>query len=49
MIAGFIDSATNSESNWGKASALGVVLLTATLILYWIYNRVVGIDKLKLG
>jgi putative spermidine/putrescine transport system permease protein len=35
MIAGFIDTAMNSEANWGKASALGVVLLTATLILYY--------------
>ena len=31
MISGFIDTAINSENNWGKASALGVVLLTATL------------------
>ena len=49
MIAGFIDSAMNSENNWGKASALGAVLLAATLVLYYIYNRVVGIDKMKLG
>jgi hypothetical protein len=25
------------------------VLLTATLILFYIYNRIVGIDKVKLG
>jgi putative spermidine/putrescine transport system permease protein len=49
MIAGFIDSAMNSENNWGRASALGVVLLTATLILYYVYNKLVGIDKMKLG
>jgi putative spermidine/putrescine transport system permease protein len=49
MIAGFIDAAMNSENNWGKASALGVVLLVATLILYYVYNRLIGIDKLKLG
>jgi putative spermidine/putrescine transport system permease protein len=49
MIAGFIDTAMNSENNWGKASALGFVLLTATLTLYYIYNRVIGIDKMKLG
>ncbi len=49
MIAGFIDSAMNSENNWGKAAALGTVLLTATLILYYVYNKLVGIDKMKLG
>lgn len=49
MIAGFIDTAMNSEGNWGKASALGFVLLTATLILYYVYNRLIGIDKMKLG
>jgi putative spermidine/putrescine transport system permease protein len=49
MIAGFIDTSMNSENNWGKASALGLVLLVATLILYYIYNRLIGIDKLKLG
>jgi putative spermidine/putrescine transport system permease protein len=49
MISGFIDSAMNSENNWGKASALGAVLLVATLILYYVYNKLVGIDKLKLG
>jgi putative spermidine/putrescine transport system permease protein len=49
MIAGFIDSAMNSENNWGRASALGVVLLAATLILYYVYNKLVGIDKMKLG
>jgi putative spermidine/putrescine transport system permease protein len=49
MISGFIDTAMNSENNWGKASALGFVLLIATLILYYIYNRLIGIDKMKLG
>jgi putative spermidine/putrescine transport system permease protein len=49
MIAGFIDTAMNNEGNWGKSSALGFVLLTATLILYYVYNRIIGIDKMKLG
>ncbi len=49
MIAGFIDTAMNNEGNWGKASALGFVLLIATLILYYVYNRLIGIDKMKLG
>jgi putative spermidine/putrescine transport system permease protein len=49
MVSGFIANAMNSENNWGKAAALGTVLLTATLILYYVYNKLVGIDKMKLG
>ena len=49
MISGFIASAVNTENNWGKASALGVILLIATLILYYVYNKLIGIDRMKLG
>jgi putative spermidine/putrescine transport system permease protein len=49
MVSGFIAGAINQENNWGKACALGTVLLVATLILYFIYNRIIGIDKVKLG
>ncbi|MFO1034350.1 MAG: ABC transporter permease [Hyphomicrobiales bacterium] len=49
MISGFIDISMNQENNWGKAAALGTVLLTATLILYYVYNKLVGIDRMKLG
>ena len=49
MVSGFIERAINSENNWGKASALGVILLTATLILYYVYNKLIGIDRMKLG
>lgn len=49
MISGFIYSAINTENNWGKASALGVILLIATLILYYVYNKLIGIDRMKLG
>lgn len=49
MISGIIERSMNAENNWGKASALGTVLLVATLILYFVYNKLVGIDKVKLG
>ena len=49
MVSGIIASAMNAENNWGKASALGTVLLIATLILYFVYNKLVGIDKVKFG
>jgi putative spermidine/putrescine transport system permease protein len=49
MVSGFIADAINRENNWGKASALGVILLIATLILYYVYNKLIGIDRMKLG
>ncbi len=49
MVSGIIAEAMNRENNWGKASALGAILLAATLVLFWVYNRLVGIDKVKLG
>ncbi len=35
--------------NWGLAAALGTILLVAVLILYWTYDKIVGIDNVKLG
>ncbi len=35
--------------NWGLAAALGTILLVLVLVLYWVYDRVVGIDNVKLG
>ncbi len=39
----------SSSLNWGLAAALGTILLVAVLILYWAYDRIVGIDNVKLG
>ncbi len=49
MVSYFVALYTNRELNWGMASALGAILLTATLILYYVYNKLVGVDRLKLG
>ncbi len=49
MVSGFIADAINRENNWGKACAFGTILLTATLILYYVYNKLIGIDRMKLG
>jgi putative spermidine/putrescine transport system permease protein len=35
--------------NWGLAAALGVILLGTVIALYFLYNRIVGVDKMKLG
>ncbi len=39
----------SSTLNWGLAAALGAILLAAVLVLYWVYDKVVGIDNVKLG
>ncbi|MBV7396194.1 ABC transporter permease [Mameliella sediminis] len=39
----------SSSLNWGLAAALGTILLAVVLILYWVYDRIVGIDNVKLG
>ncbi|WP_441258736.1 ABC transporter permease [Bradyrhizobium sp. 521_C7_N1_3] len=49
MISYFVAHYTNEDLNWGMASALGVILLTATLLLYYVYNKLVGVDRLKMG
>ena len=35
--------------NWSLAAALAAILLGAVLLLYWLYDRLVGIDNMKLG
>ena len=39
----------SSSLNWGLAAALGSILLVAVLVLYWAYDKIVGIDNVKLG
>ena len=49
MISNQIAFHMKSSLNWGLAAAMGSILLIAVLILYWLYDKVVGIDKMKLG
>ena len=39
----------SSSLNWGLAAALGTILLAAVLVLYWSYDKILGIDRVKLG
>ena len=39
----------SSSLNWGLAAALGTILLAVVLLLYWVYDRIVGIDNVSLG
>jgi putative spermidine/putrescine transport system permease protein len=49
MVSYFVAFFTNQTVNWGMASALGTVLLIVTLLLFALYARVVGIDRLRLS
>ncbi|KUJ77917.1 ABC transporter permease [Ruegeria marisrubri] len=39
----------STSLNWGLAAALGTILLAVVLLLYWTYDKIVGIDNVKLG
>ena len=49
MVSYFVAFFTNQTINWGMAAALGAVLLIATLALFALYARLVGLDRLKLS
>jgi putative spermidine/putrescine transport system permease protein len=49
LISNFVAYHIKSSLNWGLAAALGAILLVLILALYWLYDRLVGIDKMKLG
>lgn len=49
LISNFIAYHMKKSLNWGLAAALGTVLLVAVIVLYWVYDKIVGIDNMKLG
>jgi len=49
MLSYFIAFFTNNTINWGMASGLAVLLLSATMLLYSVFNRFIGIDRLRMG
>jgi len=49
MVSYFIADHTNRSLNWGLASALGAILLGCVLVVYIVYDKIVGIDNMKLG
>ena len=48
MISYFIAFYASRTVNWGMAAALSIMLLAATLALYAVYNRMVGLEKLRM-
>ena len=49
LISNTIAYHMKSSLDWAFASALGAMLLVGVLVIYWIYNKIVGIDNIKLG
>lgn len=49
LISNLIAFHMTKSLNWSMAAALAAILLCGILILYWLYDRLVGIDNLKLG
>jgi len=49
LISNLIAYHMQKSLNWGLAAALSTLLLLGVLVLYWLYDRVVGLDNMKLG
>ena len=49
MVSYFVAFYTNTSINWGMATALGGLLLLATVILYLVYSWLVGASRLRLS
>ena len=49
LISNLIAYHLQTSLNWGLAAALSVILLVGVFVLYVVYDRFVGIDRMKLG
>ena len=49
LISNMIAYHMQTSLNWSLAGALGGILLICVLALYLLYDRIVGIDRMKLG
>jgi putative spermidine/putrescine transport system permease protein len=49
MVAMMIESQGRRVLNWGFAAALSTVLLAVTVVLLAVYDRIFGIDRLRVG
>ena len=48
MLSYFIAFYASKTINWGMAAALSMALLAATVALYWVYDRLIGIDRIRM-
>jgi putative spermidine/putrescine transport system permease protein len=49
LIGNMVAYHMKNTLNWGLAASMGVLLLAGIMVLYWIYDKVVGIDNMKMG
>ena len=49
LISNMIAYHMQNSLNWGLAGALGFILLVIVLLFYALFNKVIGIDKMKMG
>ena len=49
LISNMIAYHMQQSLNWGLAAALGGILLVCVLALYLLYDRLVGVERMKLG
>ena len=49
LISNMIAYHMQNSLNWGLAGALGFILLVIVMVFYSIFNKVIGIDKMKMG
>ncbi len=49
LISNMIQFHMQTSLNWGLAAALGGILLSIVMVLYIVYARVIGLNRLRLG
>ncbi len=49
MLSYFVSFYASKTITWGMAASLSLVLLAATMALYYLYDRLVGIDRMRMG
>ena len=49
LISSMIAYHMQQSLNWGLAAALGGILLACVVALYLVYDRFVGVDRMRLG
>ena len=49
LISNFIAYHMQTSLNWGLAGALGTILLACVAGLYLVFDRLVGLDRMRLG
>ncbi|MBZ9560225.1 ABC transporter permease [Halomonas coralii] len=49
FITNYIAYHMQTSLNWGLAAAIASILLLVVIVLYMLFNRLIGVDKVKLG